>query len=546
MATQSMSRRNFLHSAGVGAAALIGARYNPFFTWQSLFSRLNSSHQAGQTEDFTPDAEVSITAAEKTVQILSGTPTLVWSYEGQLLNGTGVTVQNLPGNYLGPILRVQSGTKLRIFFHNNLTEDSVVHPHGLHVPEDCDGQPMQAIGPGETKVYEFQVIDRAGPYWFHPHPHMRTAEQVLMGLAGAFYVTDADEQLAVPGASEGLYDLPVIIQDRTFDSNNQFLYNPNQMWGYLGQKILVNGALNASFSLEPHAYRLRVLNGSNARTYKLAWSNGMPLKVIGTDGGLLPAVETRNYVMLMPGERIDLWADFSALARQQVILRSLAFDPDGMGGGGRGCRMGGCGGMSDQGMVDGMGGGGGGGGGGGMGLANGAAFNILTVNVGRRASASPQLGPLPPLSIHYDPSNVPNFNSPRPFTLEMSMMVWTINGRVFEMEGVADDEMVYLDDTMAWEWINNSPIPHPMHIHNIQFQVVKRTPPSNTTSYDTAKQGFIDTGWKDTVIVWPGEKVRVAMNFSPYTGMYMYHCHILEHEDMTMMRNYMIMDMMMP
>ena len=119
-----------------------------------------------------PDAEVSITAAEKWVQILPGAQTRVWSYEGQLLSGSGVTVQNLPGNYLGPILRVQSGTKVRIFFHNNLAEDSVVHPHGLHVPEDCDGQPMQAIGPGETKIYEFQVIDRAGPYWFHPHPHM--------------------------------------------------------------------------------------------------------------------------------------------------------------------------------------------------------------------------------------------------------------------------------------------------------------------------------------------------------------------------------------
>ncbi len=140
-----------------------------------------------------PDAEISVTAAEKLVQILPGTQTLVWSYEGQLLNGTGVTVQNLPGNYLGPILRVQSGTKLRMYFHNNLTEDSVVHPHGLRVPEDCDGQPMQAIGPGETKIYEFEVIDRAGPYWFHPHPHMRTAEQVLMGLAGLFYVTDPEE-----------------------------------------------------------------------------------------------------------------------------------------------------------------------------------------------------------------------------------------------------------------------------------------------------------------------------------------------------------------
>jgi FtsP/CotA-like multicopper oxidase with cupredoxin domain len=224
---------------------------------------------------------------------------------------------------------------------------------------------MQAIGPGETKIYEFEVIDIAAPHWFHPHPHMRTAEQVMMGLAGLFYVTDPDEQMAVPGASTGLYDVPVIIQDRTFDANNQFLYNPNNMWGYLADNILVNGSVNPSISLEPHAYRLRLINGSNARTYKLAWSNGMPLKVIGTDGGLLPAVETRAYVMLSPGERIDIWADFSTLARRSVILKSLSFNPMGMGGGGGG----GGGGM-------GFGGGGGGGGavpGGGGGKADKAA-----------------------------------------------------------------------------------------------------------------------------------------------------------------------------
>jgi FtsP/CotA-like multicopper oxidase with cupredoxin domain len=124
-------------------------------------------------------------------------------------------------------------------------------------------------------------------------------------------------------------------------------------------------------------------------------------------------------------------------------------------------------------------------------------------------------------------------------------MTWTINGRVYEMEGVADDEMVYLDTPIAWEWINNSSIPHPMHIHNVMFQVVKRISPG-TTSYNTVNQGFLDTGWKDTVIVWPGERVKIAMNFGPHAGMYMYHCHILEHEDMTMMRNLMIMDSMMP
>ena len=516
MTIQKINRRDFLRLAGVNAAVLFAGRLK----MSSLIE-----------EPFMPDSEISITATEKWVQILSGSQTRVWSYEGQLLSGSGATVQSIPGSYLGPIIRAKSGTKLRIFFNNNLAEDSVIHPHGPRVPEASDGHPMQAIGPGQTKVYEFQIIDRAGPYWFHPHPHMRTAEQVVMGMAGLLSVWDDEEALAVPGASTGLNDIPVVIQDRNFDSNNQILYNPNNTWGYLGNRILVNGKPNTVFTLEPRAYRLRILNGSNARTYKLAWSNGMPMQVIGTDGGVLPAVASRSYVMLMPGERIDVWADFTSLARKQVILRSLAFDPmGGMGGG------------------DGMGGGRGGmhgGGGMGSGLPMGSAFDILTVTVGRRAGTKPVLGPLPPLSVRYDAGNVPNYASPRPFTLDMSMMTWTINGRVFEMMEVAEDEMVHLHETVAWEWINNTPIPHPMHMHNVQFQVVQRTAPA-TSSYATINQGLVDTGWKDTVLVWPGERVKIAMTFAPHAGMYMYHCHILEHEDMTMMRNYMIMDHMMP
>jgi len=525
MDSKNLSRRDFLRMAGMSfGGLLIGSHLDPVLKRVSL---------PLQMEPFVPDAEISITAVEKYVQILSGAPTRVWSYEGQVLSGSGVTVQSIPGSYLGPIIRAKSGTKLRIYFHNQLPEDSVVHPHGPRVPEAADGHPMQAIGPGMTKVYEFQIIDRAGPYWFHPHPHMRTAEQVVMGMAGLLSIWDDDEALAVPGASTGANDIPVVIQDRNFDGSNQILYNPNNMWGYLGNRILVNGKPNTVFSLEPRAYRLRILNGSNARTYKLAWSNNMPMQVIGTDGGLLPAVASRPYVMVMPGERIDIWADFTALARKQVILRSLSFDPMGgmMGGSGMG---GGGGGM-----------GGGGSGGMGSGLPMGSAFDTLTVNVGRRAGTRPVLGPLAPLSVRYDASNVPNYASPRPFTLDMRMMTWTINGRVFEMMQVAEDEMVHVHETMAWEWINNTPIPHPMHMHNVQFQVVERIAPV-TGSYLTINQGLVDTGWKDTVLVWPGESVKIAMTFGPHTGMYMYHCHILEHEDMTMMRNYMIMDHTMP
>ena len=264
MSSQRVSRRHFLRNAGLGAAVLLGGNLGARGASSAPVSGDRASAMGvtpgrASAQSFVPDAEVSITAVQKTVQILPGTQTVVYSYEGKLLSGSGVTVDPVPGSFLGPILRVQSGTKLRIFFHNQLPEKTILHPHGLRLPEDCDGQPMQAIDPGQTKVYEFPVIDRAGPYWFHPHPMGRTAEQVVLGMAGLFYVWDEDEVKAVPGAASGANDVPVVIQDRVFDRNNQFLYQPNMLWGYLGDRILVNGQPDAKLSPEPRAYRLRIL-----------------------------------------------------------------------------------------------------------------------------------------------------------------------------------------------------------------------------------------------------------------------------------------------
>jgi FtsP/CotA-like multicopper oxidase with cupredoxin domain len=550
MASKVFSRRDFLRVTGLGAGAVFGSKLVGWGemgrTARLLADPTPTPHgHTGPTnaEPFKPDAEISITAVEKTVQLLPGASTRVWGYQGELLSGSGAAVQEIPNCYLGPVLRVKSGTKVRLHFRNKLAEKSIVHPHGLRVPENCDGDPMQAIDPGQTLVYDFQVIDRAGPYWFHPHPMMRTAEQVYLGMAGVFYVWDDEEETAVPGASSGVNDIPVIIQDRIFDRNNQLLYQPNMMWGALGDRILVNGTLDARCALEPRGYRLRLLNGSNARTYKLAWSNGMPLRVIGTDGGLLSEAVTRSYITLSPGERVDVWADFSSLAGQQVVLKSLSFEA-GMGMM-AGMGMGMMGGMSMGGM--GMRGRGMGGIGMGMmggGLVNGSPMDILRVDVGNTASASPELGTLPPLNVQYDSSNVSNFTTPRPFTLSMGMMMsWSINGRQYQTSPIAEDEKVMVDEPLAWEFVNLSPIPHPMHIHNIQFQVVQRIV-SSLASYASVSQGFVDSGWKDTVLVWPGERVKIAMKFGPHTGMYMYHCHILEHEDMDMMRNFMIMEKM--
>src|SRR5690606_35561583 len=265
--------------------------------------------------------------------------------------------------YLGPIIRVRRGQRVRIDLLNELPEPTIVHWHGLHVPDTMDGHPRFAIAPGQRYVYQFTVLNRAGSYWFHPHPHGRTGAQVYFGLAGLFLVSD-DEEAALRLPS-GRYDVPLVLQDRSFDDNNQLTYlgsgltdgapseNPDRpqmleggglmrgggmargsmgsmmvrMMGVLGDDILVNGRPSASLSVEPRPYRLRFLNGSNTRIYKLAWHHGSPLIVIGSDGGLLAAPVRRDYVMLAPAERLDLSVDFARWpAGSELSLRSLAFE----------------------------------------------------------------------------------------------------------------------------------------------------------------------------------------------------------------------------
>ena len=166
-----------------------------------------------------PDVEIRLRAEPAEVKILAGQPTRVWSYRGEVLKGDPGAVQHIPGSYLGPILRFRTGQAVRIHFVNHLPEPSIVHWHGLHVPEAADGHPRLAIDPGETYVYDLPIVNRAGTYWYHPHPHGRTGPQVYNGLAGLLIVSDDEEQSAGLPASE--YDLPLVLQDRTFDEHGQ-------------------------------------------------------------------------------------------------------------------------------------------------------------------------------------------------------------------------------------------------------------------------------------------------------------------------------------
>jgi FtsP/CotA-like multicopper oxidase with cupredoxin domain len=466
---------------------------------------------------------VALTAATAAISLFSGKPTEVWRFSGQMLAGDPASLQPVPDSYLGPTFRVQKGQRLNVTFTHDLPQESIVHWHGLHVPAEMDGHPQYAINRGETFEYSYEILNRAGTYWYHPHPHGITGPQVYAGLAGFFLVHDEEEQAL--GLPSGEFDIPLVIQDRIFDENNQLVYRGNgmmdQMMGFLGNQILVNGQPDFTLPVATRPYRLRLLNGSNSRIYKLGWSDGSSFTVIGTDGGLLEKPVQRPYITLAPAERVELWVDFSDRpVGEELVLRSLPFPaPEG-------------------GMM-----------GGAAGLPLGAAFDILTVRIEKSSSDRPTLPDRLSTIQRIAPSEAA---ATKTITLAMRQPNgWTLNGRTFQMTAVAPEERVKLGSVEIWEFINSSggrgmmgggmALPHPMHMHGEQFQILDRQMSRlGRALWNSLKDGFVDDGWKDTVLVLPGEKVRVIRRFDDFTGLFLYHCHNLEHEDMGMMRNFQV------
>lgn len=502
MSQSHLSRRDFLNRLGTGTAALsLSALINACAPLQ-----VSNSFPTGKE----PDLEFIIRALPGQAQILDGPATAVWRYEGEVVKGFAENLQSIPNSYLGPIFRARKGQTVRIHFYNELPEESIIHWHGMHVPESADGHPRFAVNKNETYIYDFKIMDRAGTYWYHPHPHGKTGEQVYMGLAGLFIISDDEEDaLSLPSDE---YDLPLVIQDRYFDGQNKLVYDSHmaQMTGFFGDRFLINGQADYEIKAAARPYRLRILNGSNARTYALAWSDGSPLTVIGTDGGLLEEPVKRDTVILASAQRVDLWVDLSAYAPGDQ-LQLMSIDP-----------------LSPK-------------------TQEKTGVQLLNIRIDREGDAAiPLPQKLSDLSLN-DENDAVNKDNPRIFDLSMGMgMQWMINGRSFEMAEVDPNEKVRLGDLEIWEFINDSgsrmgTMPHPMHIHGLQFQIIER---QSTEKYREVNsifnKGQVDEGWHDTVLVMPGERVKVLMKFEDFEGLYLYHCHILEHEDAGMMRNFLI------
>ncbi len=524
-----MDRRKFLESIALSAAA---------FSARRMIAPLESLAGTGSTPQsnlaFRPDVELEFTARPTQHAIFPGKPTATWSYSGKLLKGRAGTLGD-SGSYLGPTIRLRRGDKVRVRFRNELPETTIIHWHGLVVPALMDGHPRLVIPTGAQYLYEFEVQNRAGHYWYHPHPDDRTGPQVYRGLGGHLFVHDDEESaLRLPS---GEHEIPLIIQDRTFDDDRQLTYisgHMEAMTGFLGNHILVNGTPDKELKLGTSVYRLRFLNGSNSRIYKLAWSNRMPFTLVGTEGGLLERPVRKPYLVLAPAERADAVLDLSGQTVGSTFeLRSRPFPAPQMMmmGRGMGGRMGGMG----RGMGGPMRGGG-------AELEQGSEFRVLRVRVERKEKSAFRLPARLSQPGFRQLQEAENADQPRVFPLSFMRMQWFLNESTFQMEGVKENEVFKAGSVHLLEFRNVSmrmmQMAHPMHLHGGQFQVVKRTSAGTDELGASLREGLTDEGWKDTVLVLPGERVQLLMRFPQFKGLFLYHCHILEHEDMGMMRNY--------
>jgi spore coat protein A len=404
-------------------------------------------------------------------QILPGAPTPIWGYNGM---------------YPGPTIRARAFETIHVEQVNRLPVPFTTHLHGGDTPPEFDGHPLDLTPPGSSKLYIYPNTQRAAPLWYHDHSDHATARNVYMGLAGVYTLTDeVEESLPLP---HGQFDVPLCLADRLFNADNTLRYpthheQPEQK-GVLGDILLVNGRPHPFMPVANRRYMFRVLNGSNARQYRLRLSSGDPFTVVGTDGGLMPHPVEVDALPIAPAERYMIVVDFGRHPVGRQIVLENTFGED-------------------------------------------RTTQLMRFDV--RADASDptsipaDLRPLPDI----DPANAV---AARTWRFERRHGAWVINSKLFDPDRI--DATPRLNSTEIWTLVNKSGgWTHPIHIHLVEYLVLDRNgkPPHPW-----------ERGLKDTVILGPNETIRIALRFDDFRGVYVMHCHNLEHEDHDMMTQFRV------
>lgn len=410
--------------------------------------------------------------------------------EKEFIEGYQANTLGYNGNYLGPVIRVNKGDHVKINVNNTLDEPTTVHWHGLEVIGEMDGGPHQVVESNSTWEPEFTIDQGASTLWYHPHLLHKTGEQVYKGLAGLFYIDDeTSENLDIP-KEYGVDDIPLVVQDKRFTRDGDVSYDLGMrdiMDGFLGDKVLVNGSIKPQLDVKNEVVRLRLLNGSNARTYDFNFNNNIKFHQIASDGGFLEESVEMTSLSLAPAERAEVLLDLSDYKEgDKVILKDYDYD-------------------------------------------------LMEINISEDGNGDREI---PKELVEIEDYNMDEIVRSREFVMSGMGPMVTINGKQMDMDRI--DEELNLGELEEWIVTNDSSgmgrmgmmnsTPHPFHVHGVQFRIIERNgqvPPLN------------ERGWKDTVMVDNGEEVRILVKFTK-EGLFMYHCHILEHEDSGMMGQFLV------
>jgi spore coat protein A len=414
----------------------------------------------------TPDVErYELTVRDGIARILPGFETPVMGYNGI---------------FPGPTIRARRGRRSVIRQLNHLPDEVNTHLHGGLVHEDSDGALHQYhIPPGGARTYYYPNAQPQSTLWFHDHTHGLTGEHMNGGLTAFYIIGDhLDRKRRLPRG--GPRDVPLMIQDRSFNDDGSLRYAQNLGAGFHGDTILVNGAVAPRMRVKRRVYRLRFLNASNARIYRLMLGQGRVMHQIAGDAGLLPRPRKRRAITLAPGERAEVLVDFRRFRPgTKLVLRNL------------------------------------------LGEASTAAvmrFDVVRAKGGKRDRIPKRLRPWERMPAPARTRNLSLDFQTSP-TLE-----WQINGKGFDNDRI--DERTRLGTAENWRFVNDTEHAHPMHLHGCHFRVI---------SVNGRRPHPGDRGWKDTVNVWPGQSVVVRPYFRQFAGRYVFHCHTAEHSDVSMM-----------
>jgi blue copper oxidase len=407
----------------------------------------------------------------------------------QVFGGRTVETLGINGPYLGPTLRATQGDMAMLTVANQIGEPTTLHWHGMHLPAMMDGGPHQMIANGAAWHSDFIIRQQAATLWYHPHLMGQTRSQVTRGAVGMFILDDGNPALSVLPHDYGIDDIPLILQENGVAGGRL---------GPGGQAILVNGSLAPVLVTDRQRLRFRLLNATDQRFFSLGFAGNQPFFQVASDGGLLPAPVRLTRLQLGVAERAEIVVDLAgATAATPMVLQQF-----GGGGGGQGAAL-----MTIQGPAQ-----------------------------------VPQAGELPVLPARLN--SIARFD-PEAVVVTRPMVLGgggrggrTINGlsmtSTADMQNMANTLRVRQGDLERWNVINRSDDTHVFHVHDVQFQIEDRrgTAPGPT-----------EIGRKDTVVVGPFETVSLLMRFDDYADPampYMFHCHILEHEDDGMMGQFVV------